>query len=169
MLACGLPHAKGDFVKTAITLGAILVAGTLHSAAGFAQREGTMAHHAKGTFTVDIKPLEPPPAEGLSRMSIDKKITGDLVGTSRGEMFSGGDPKQGVAGYVAMELITGTLAGRHGSFALQHSATMTKEGRELSILVVPGSGKGELQGIRGTFNIEISGGQHSYDFTYTLP
>jgi hypothetical protein len=156
-------------MRTAITLGAILVAGTLYSTAGFAQKGETMAHHAKGTFTVDIKPLESPPAEGLSRMSIDKKITGDLVGTSKGEMFSGGDPKQGVAGYVAMEVITGTLAGRHGSFALQHSATMTKEGRELSILVVPGSGTGELKGIRGTFNIEISGGQHSYDFTYTLP
>lgn len=128
-----------------------------------------MAHHAKGTFTVEIKPLASPPAEGLSRMSIDKKITGDLVGTSKGEMFSGGDPKQGVAGYVAMEVITGTLAGRHGSFALQHSATMTKEGRELSVLVVPGSGTGELQGIRGTFNIEISGGRHSYDLSYTLP
>jgi hypothetical protein len=133
------------------------------------QRETTLTHHAIGTFTADIKPLQSPPAQGLGRMSIDKKITGDLVGTSKGEMISGGDPKQGVAGYVAMEVITGTLAGRHGTFALQHSATMTKEGRELFIVVVPGSGTGELQGIRGTFNIEISGGQHSYDFTYTLP
>jgi hypothetical protein len=163
-----LPHAslrfaarQGDIMRTAITLGAILFAGTLYAA--------PMAHHAKGTFTVDIKPLASPPAEGLSRMSIDKKISGDLLGTSKGEMFSGGDPQQGVAGYVAMEVITGTLAGRHGSFAIQHSATMTKEGRELSIQVVPGSGTGELKGIRGTFNIEISGGQHSYDFTYTLP
>jgi hypothetical protein len=128
-----------------------------------------MTHHAKGTFTVEIKPLDSPPAEGLGRMSIDKTISGDLAGISKGEMFTGGDPKQGIAGYVAMELVTGTLAGRHGSFALQHSATMTPEGRELFIIVVPGSGTAELKGIRGNFNIEITGGKHSYDFSYTLP
>jgi hypothetical protein len=129
----------------------------------------SMNRQAKGSFTVEIKPLDSPPAQGLGRMSINKKISGDLEGTSLGEMFTGGDPKQGIAGYVAMELITGALAGRNGSFALQHSAIMTPEGRELSIIVVPGSGTGQLQGIRGTFNIEISGGRHSYDFSYTLP
>jgi hypothetical protein len=128
-----------------------------------------MTHHAKGTFTVDIKPLQSAPAEGLGRMSIDKKLSGDLLGTSKGEMLTGGDLKQGLAGYVAMELFTGTLAGRHGSFALQHSATMTAQGPNLTIIVVPGSGSGELKGIRGTFNIDASGGQHAYDFTYTLP
>jgi hypothetical protein len=145
------------------------IVALLYAGIGFAQKqESSMTYHAKGTFTVQLKPLDPPPAEGLARMSIDKTISGDLVGTSKGEMFSGGDPKQGIAGYVAMEVVTGTLAGRHGSFALQHSATMTPEGRELSVIVVPGSGTGDLKGIRGTFNIEISGGKHSYDFTYTL-
>jgi hypothetical protein len=148
----------------------MFIVSLLYSGSGFGQKkEPPMTHHARGTFTVDIRPLESPPAEGLARMSIDKKLSGDLVGTSKGEMFSGGDPKQGSAGYVAMEVITATLAGRHGSFALQHSATMTPEGRELSVIVVPGSGTGELKGIRGTFNIEIGGGKHSYDFTYTLP
>jgi hypothetical protein len=157
-------------MRVAATISAILLAGAWYPAIGLAQIKGeTMAHHAKGTFTVDVKPIGSPPAEGLSRMSIYKKISGDLVGTSKGEMFSGGDPKQGVAGYVAMEVVTGTLSGRHGTFALQHSATMTPEGRELSVMVVPGSGTGELKGIRGNFAIQISAGQHSYDFTYTLP
>lgn len=128
-----------------------------------------MSHHARGTFTVDIKPLTPVPAEGLSRFSIDKKIAGDLEGSTKGEMLSGGDPKQGTAGYVAMEVFTGTLAGRHGTFALQHSATMDPSGRKMYVVVVPGSGTGELKGIAGTFSIEIADGQHSYDLEYTLP
>jgi hypothetical protein len=128
-----------------------------------------MTHHAHGTFTVSVKPLTPPPAEGLGRFSIDKDIHGDLEATTKGEMFSGGDPKQGVAGYVAIEVVTGSLAGRHGSFALQHSATMDKSGLKMTVIVVPGSGTGELKGIAGTFTIHIESGQHSYDLEYTLP
>ena len=44
-------------------------------------------------------------------------------------MFSGGDPKQGMAGYVAIEVVMGVLKGKKGSFALQHSATMDESGR----------------------------------------
>jgi hypothetical protein len=133
------------------------------------QGNPSMEHHAHGTFTVDLKPLKPPPAEGLARFSINKKLIGELEGTTIGEMFTGGDPTQGVAGYVAIEMFTGTLAGRRGTFALQHSATMDKTGRKMFVIVVPGSGTGELKGIAGTFNIEIANGQHSYDFSYSLP
>ena len=59
------------------------------------QKEIPMTHHAHGAFTVSVKPLTPPPAEGLGRYSIDKEIHGDLEATTKGEMFSGGDPKQG--------------------------------------------------------------------------
>lgn len=128
-----------------------------------------MPHHARGTFTVDMHPLTPPLADGISRYSIDKKLTGDLEGSTKGEMLSGGDPKQGAAGYVAMELFTGTLAGKHGSFALQHMATMDQGGRKMSVIVVPGSGTQDFKGIAGTFSIEIANGQHSYDMEYTLP
>jgi hypothetical protein len=128
-----------------------------------------MTQHAHGTFTVEVKPLTPAPAEGLARFSINKQIHGDLEATTQGEMFSGGDPKQGAAGYVAIEVVTGTLAGKHGSFALQHSATMDPSGLKMTVIVVPGSGTGELKGIAGTFTITIEKGQHSYDFDYTLP
>jgi len=126
-------------------------------------------HRAHGAFTVDVHPLTPAPAEGLGRFSIDKQIHGDLEATTKGEMLSGGDPKRGEAGYVAIETVTGTLAGKRGSFALQHSATMDRNGRKMSVIVVPGSGTGELKGIAGTFTIRIENGQHFYDFDYTLP
>jgi hypothetical protein len=133
------------------------------------QKETPMTHHAHGTFTVNLQPLTPAPAEGLTRFSIDKQIHGDLEATSKGEMLSGGDYKLGAAGYVAIEVVTGTLQGKHGSFALQHSATMDRSGQKMTILVVPGSGTGELKGIAGTFIIHIDKGQHSYDMDYKLP
>jgi hypothetical protein len=131
--------------------------------------EKPMSHHAHGTFEVVMKPLSPAPAEGLGRMSIDKQLHGDLEATSVGEMISAGDPKTGSAGYVAMELVTGKLDGKSGSFALQHNATMDAGGYSLQVIVAPGSGTGEFKGIAGTFTITIANGKHSYDFEYTLP
>ncbi|MGB6742568.1 MAG: DUF3224 domain-containing protein [Terracidiphilus sp.] len=150
---------------TSIFLGLALIAPQ----AAQPQKEALMPHHAHGTFTVDIHPLTPAPAEGLGRFSIDKQIHGDLEATSKGEMFSAGDPKQGAAGYVAIEMVTGTLDGKHGSFALQHLGTMDASGLKMQVIVVPGSGTGELKGIAGTFTIHNDKGAHSYDFDYTLP
>jgi hypothetical protein len=147
----------------------ILTCALLSLLAPAQQKETPVTFHAHGTFTVNVQPLTPAPAEGLRRFSIDKQIHGDLEATSKGEMFSGGDPRLGESGYVAMEVITGTLNGKHGSFALQHSATMDRNGQIMTVIVVPGSGTGDLKGIRGTFTIHIEKGQHSYDFEYTLP
>ena len=130
--------------------------------------EVPLSHHAHGTFTVDVRPLTPAPAEGLGRFSINKQVHGDPEATTTGERFSGGDPKAGQAGYVAIEVVTGTLNGKHGSFAQQHFATMDTNGPKMQVIVVPGSGAGELKGIEGAFTIHIDKGQHSYDFDYTL-
>jgi hypothetical protein len=147
-----------------------VLAAALLSPLGPAQtKETLMTHHARGSFTVNVQPLAPAPAEGLGRFSIDKQIHGDLEATTKGEMFSAGDPKQGAAGYVAIEVVTGTLAGKRGTFALQHSATMDQNGLKMTVIIVPGSGTGELKGIAGTFTIHIENGQHSYDLEYTLP
>jgi hypothetical protein len=126
-------------------------------------------HHAQGSFTVDVHPLTPAPAEGIGRYTINKTIHGDLEATTIGEMFTAGDPKQGAAGYVAIEVVTGILAGRHGSFVLQHFACMDGAGPKMEVIAAPGSGTGELKGIEGTFLIRIEDGKHFYDFDYTLP
>jgi hypothetical protein len=67
-----------------------------------------------------------------------------------------------------MERVTGTLAGRTGTFALQHTGTMTRGVPELSVTVVPDSGTGELVGISGKMTINTVDGKHSYEFEYTL-
>lgn len=126
-------------------------------------------NRAHGTFSVKALPVTPAPAEGIGHYSLEKEIHGDLEAASTGEMFGAGDPKQGEAGYVAFEVVVGTLKDKKGSFVLIHQSTMDKSGMKMNIIAAPGSGTGDLQGIAGTFTIRIEGGQHFYDFEYTLP
>jgi hypothetical protein len=122
--------------------------------------------HASGPFDVKLEPQAGDPAVG--RMSIDKQFHGDLEATSKGQMLAISTEVKGSAGYVAMERVTGTLQGRTGTFALQHSGTMTRGVPQLVITVVPDSGTGQLVGLSGKMTINIVDGKHSYDFEYTL-
>ncbi|HEY0141954.1 MAG TPA: DUF3224 domain-containing protein [Thermoanaerobaculia bacterium] len=126
---------------------------------------------ATGTFEVKLEPqaLSAPGQEAaIGRMSIDKQFRGDLEGTSKGEMLAAMTETKGSAGYVALERVTATLHGRGGSFVLQHSGTMDRGTATLTCTVVPDSGTGELAGLRGTFQIDTSGGGHAYSFAYEL-
>ena len=134
-----------------------------------------MTQLAKGPFDVKLNP-EPlaleDDGEGAARgrMSLDKRFHGDLDATSKGEMLTAMSGTQGSAGYVAIEKVTGTLDGRAGTFALQHSATMTRGTPDLKIVVVPDSGTGALAGLVGTMKIVIAdGGKHFYELEYSLP
>jgi hypothetical protein len=128
--------------------------------------------NASGTFDVKLTPQKPDNTEAesanLGRMSIDKKFSGDLEATSKGEMLSAMTEVKGSAGYVAVERVRGTLQGRHGTFVLQHSGTMTRGIPELSVTVVPDSGTGKLAGLAGRMTIRIDGGKHFYEFDYAF-
>jgi hypothetical protein len=104
----------------------------------------------------------------MSRLSLDKQFQGDLKGTSKGQMLAIATAVEGSAGYVAIERVTGTLHDRSGTFALQHSGTMTRGAPQLVISVVPDSGTNELVGIAGKMTINIVEGKHLYEFDYTL-
>lgn len=129
-----------------------------------------MTTRISGPFEVKVLPqkADNPQAEaaGLGRLSLDKQFHGDLEAASQGEMLSILDKAVGSGGYVAMERVSGTLAGRKGSFVLMHHATMSRGTPELTIQVVPDSGTEELAGLRGTMDIRIEDKQHFYDFDY---
>lgn len=130
-----------------------------------------MTKHASGTFEVKMTPQAPEDNVGdptVGRMSLDKQFHGDLEATSKGQMLAAGTDVKDSAGYVAMERVNGTLHGRKGTFALQHSGTMTRGTPQLSITVVPDSGTGELVGLAGKMTINIVDGKHFYEFEYTL-
>lgn len=83
--------------------------------------------HVTGSFDVKMVPQAGDEAGGspaVGRMLIDKAFHGPLEGISKGQMLSAGDYSKGSAGYVAIEAVTGTLDGKKGGFALQHSGTM---------------------------------------------
>ena len=126
---------------------------------------------AAGTFEVKLAPQSLADAQAdplLGRLAIDKQFSGDLQGTSKGEMLSARTAIDNSAGYVAIERVTGTLGGKKGSFVLQHSGTMTRGEQRLEITVVPDSGTGELVGVTGTMSIKIDGKKHSYELTYSI-
>jgi hypothetical protein len=131
-----------------------------------------MTVRASGSF--DVKMTSQPPDEKIGdpkigRMALDKHYHGDLEASGRGQMLAVMDQAKGSGGYVALEVVEGTLAGSKGTFALQHGGLMDGGRPSLTIVVVPGSGTGELEGIAGTLAIRIENGKHSYDFEYTLP
>ena len=128
--------------------------------------------HATGTF--DVKTI-PQPAEdaaggaAIGRLLLDKQFHGELEARSAGTMLGARTPVQGSAGYVAQELVTGTLKGRQGSFVLQHYGVMTKGALEQMVTVVPDSGTGQLTGLSGKMTITVENGSHNYRLDYTLP
>jgi hypothetical protein len=127
-----------------------------------------MLHVATGTFDVTTTPVSEPTAFP-GRLKLAKRFHGDVDGTGEGEMLAVMTETKGSAGYVAIEKVTGTLRGKHGSFVFQHSGTMSRGAQQLNISVVPDSGTGELAGIAGTFRIQVEGKEHRYSFEYALP
>jgi hypothetical protein len=125
--------------------------------------------HARGDFDVPIIPQTgDDPAMAIGRLLLDKRYHGELEATAAGQMLAVRTRVENSAGYVAMEQVSGTLLGRTGTFALQHSGVMDRGEQELVISVVPDSGTGELDGLTGTMSIIIAKGKHSYDFEFSL-
>lgn len=131
-----------------------------------------MTSHARGLFEVTMTPQPAQDGVGdpaIGRMALDKRFQGDLQATGKGQMLALRTDTEGSAGYVALERVEGSLHGRHGAFALQHSGTMTRGEPQLQIGVVPDSGSGGLSGLTGTLQITVVDGKHAYDFEYSLP
>jgi hypothetical protein len=152
--------------------GASAHARTQSLVANAVQKGAAIVKHASGPFEVKLSPQAQDDKIGdptVGRMSIDKQFHGDLEATSKGQMLSTMTDVKGSAGYVAIERVSGTLHGRSGTFALQHSGTMTRGVPQLSVTVIPDSGTDQLVGLAGKMAIIIVDGKHSYDFEYTLP
>lgn len=130
-----------------------------------------MSTKVRGSFDVKLTPQSPAEPDGRwmpGRMVIDKQFHGALEGTSEGVMLAVRTEEEGSAGYVAIERVSGMLEGREGTFALQHSGVMDRGEKRLVIEVIPGSGTGGLQGLRGTMDIIITDGKHEYELEYEL-
>jgi hypothetical protein len=111
-----------------------------------------MSTHGKGTF--EVKGWEEKPfseIEGgpkLTHASVTKAFHGDVEGEGTLDylMVYHAD---GTAGFVGFERVTGSVGGKSGSFVLQHSGSDDGTAATDNYTVVPGSGTGELRGLRG--------------------
>jgi len=125
-----------------------------------------------GTFTLDAwdQQDDEPGADGLTvgRALVTKTFDGDLVGTSWARLVLVGTTS-GSRAYSGFEQVTGTVAGRTGTFVLRHAAEGDATGGWMTWTVLPGSGTGELAGVRGEGQItRHDDGSHSYWLDLTL-
>ena len=131
-----------------------------------------MKHVANARFAIkgwDEKPY----SEGqglpkLTRAAVTKTFTGDITGEGHVEylMMYRSD---GSATFLGFERIVGSLAGRAGSFVLQRTGVFESGMAKESYAVVPGSGTGELQGLRGEGTTAVGHGmEHPFTMNYEL-
>ncbi len=127
-----------------------------------------MNEHAEGTFEVTSWSEEQ--AEGLDG-------TVKVTRATFGQRFSGGIEadtisdivmtyrEDGTADYVGFQRVLGRLGGRSGSFVLQGIGSFDGKVARTQLTVAPGSGTGELAGLRGNGSAEVPMGTSG---TYTL-
>lgn len=122
-----------------------------------------MTAHATGTYSiktwVDTPLDEGEDGAGITRSSVTQQFQGDIEGNGAVE-FLMVSPDGVSASFVGLQRVVGSVGGRSGSFVLQVSGKFDEEPRGIWS-VLPGSGKGDLQGLSGMGGFEArDGGMH---------
>jgi hypothetical protein len=127
-----------------------------------------MCETANATFKVaswEEKPYDE--AEGgprLTRARVAKTFSGDIEGESVVEYLMVHRP-DGTASFVGLERVVGRLGDSEGSFVLQHDGTFVGGVAKAEWSVVPGTGTGDLSGLRGEGGFESG---HAEEYSMTL-
>jgi uncharacterized protein DUF3224 len=79
---------------------------------------------------------------------VQESFSGDIQGDGVVEFLQAGRA-DGSASFAGIERVTGTLAGRQGTFLLQDAGTVDGTIVSGDWFVVPGSGTGQLARLRG--------------------
>jgi hypothetical protein len=120
-----------------------------------ARVEATIAVHSSET-----KPYDQTETPALVEVRLSETFTGDIDGEStvRALQVLRDDRS---ASLISMQRVRGKLGGRQGSFVLQGSGTVANGKITATWFVVPGSGTGNLSGLRGEGGFEGVFGQGS--------
>ncbi|MBN9387013.1 MAG: DUF3224 domain-containing protein [Chloroflexi bacterium] len=112
-----------------------------------------MTRHAESTFSVvkwdENTYEERPDSKKLNLATVLYTYTGDMVGESRGDSLLV-YPTERTSNYVGLERITATLGGKSGSFVLLGTGYFDGKTARSDLTIVPGSGTGDLTGLKGT-------------------
>jgi len=99
----------------------------------------------------------------VSRATRRRRFDGDISGEGTADvLIARGTADQ--LGYVATERIVGSVHGKTGTLLLQHGAAIDRGAMTPFGYIVPGSGTGELMGIRGEVRIATDTLTLTYDF-----
>lgn len=133
-----------------------------------AREKTSMRKQAKATFGItswDEKPYsEIKGSPKLTRASVAKSYQGDIEGEGKLEylmMYR----SAGSASFTGLERLTGSIGGRSGSFVLQHTGTFEDGVAKVTLSVIPGSGTGELRGMKGEGEFSVG---HEPPYAMTL-
>jgi len=102
----------------------------------------------------------------LTRVSARKSYTGELEGQGELEYLMVYD-EDGSAEFSGLERITGRVKDSEGSFVVRHTGSFVGGKMEQMSRVVPGSGTGDLSGLRGEW-VQSAGHQQEYPFEFEL-
>jgi len=126
-----------------------------------------MPARANATFEViswDEKPYsEIEGAPKLAHVTVTHIYRGDIEGESTLQYLMVW-PSETNAIFAGLERVVGRIGDRSGSFALQHTGTLDNGIADAKWSVVPGSGTGDLRGLRGEGGY-VSGHVQPHPFT----
>lgn len=139
-----------------------------------------MSYSQQATITVTAQTWEEArvgevdPVHAVAAATFTTTYAGDLVGSSTCALTicyvdgDAADPHSLVGPYTGFELVTGELAGRSGSFVLAATGDHSGGVAKTDVRVVPGSGTGELAGIRGAGSYAADGMEYTLVLDYDL-
>ena len=122
--------------------------------------------HATGKTNVtvwDPKPYDKPTdGPALLQIHLEEDFSGDIQGSGVAESLWA-QLAEDAASMVGMARVTGSIAGRSGTFLLQVQGTLQGATVSSTWFVVPGSGTGQLSGLRGEGGFTGQRGQGGSD------
>jgi hypothetical protein len=101
---------------------------------------------------------EPADGPALVRIHVTETFSGDIEGDGVVD-FLQVSLAEDSASFVGLERVTGRIGERRGSFVLQDQGTLSGATVSGRWFVVPGSGTGELEGLRGEGGFEAQLGE----------
>ncbi|MBV9536561.1 MAG: DUF3224 domain-containing protein [Solirubrobacterales bacterium] len=120
----------------------------------------------RATGKINVKTYDPTPydqsAEGptLSRIHVVEDFSGDIAGEGVAT-FLQTTRAEDEASFVGVERVEGSVGGRSGTFVLQDQGSLKGSTVSGTWFVVPGSGTGDLIGLRGEGGFTAELGQRA--------
>jgi hypothetical protein len=151
-ILCGIGVASG-------------IAAYRAQADGRNRKAGEARTRARATAKITVQSSETKPygetaSPGLMELHLNERFTGDIEGESPVRALQVlRDDKS--ASIVSLQRFRGKLGGRQGAFVLQGQETVEHGKIKAKWFVVPGSGTGDLSGLRGEGGFEGAFGKGS--------